>query len=116
MSWLTDRTFWSDTLERTVSTAAQGALIGWGVDTLNAAADALPPLAAIGIGAASGAVMTLLKCVAAGGVRKDNRPAVGPSYEPRYAASGSRSSDSTANRGVGDPDVPLGRGDRRMPE
>lgn len=87
MSWITSKAFWTDTAERVVSTAAQGAIIGWGVDTLNAAAGALPPFAAIGIGAASGAVLTMLKCVAAGGTRKDNRPAVGvPTYEPKYAA------------------------------
>lgn len=87
MSWVTDKTFWTDTAERVLSTAAQGAIIGWGVDTLNAAAGALPPFAAIGVGAASGAVLTLLKCVAAGGTRKDNLPAIAVSRPatPRHA-------------------------------
>lgn len=87
MSWVSEKTFWTDTAERVISTAAQGAIIGWGVDTLNAAAGALPPFGAIGVGAASGAVLTLLKCVAAAGARKDSRPAVAVStYEPKYAA------------------------------
>ena len=54
------RKFWKDTLERVVSSAVQGALVGWvGTDVLGQDWNLI-------LGSAGGmAVLTLLKCVAA---------------------------------------------------
>ncbi|MBU8830814.1 hypothetical protein [Mycolicibacterium goodii] len=69
MSDLFTRTFWRDTLERTVSSAAQGFLVGGGLAGIAATTDQVSlhgfPWEAALAGAGGMAVLTVAKCLAA---------------------------------------------------
>lgn len=89
MSWITSRTFWEDTGERTVSSAAQGFIAGASLEAVVFGPELLAlnladMAAAGGIGAGIMAALTLAKCLVTAGARKDNVPAIG-TYQPKRA-------------------------------
>lgn len=61
--------FWRDTAERTISSAAQGAVTGWGLSAVFVSVEQVVTSAeAAGFGALSMGVLTFLKCLIASNV------------------------------------------------
>lgn len=85
MSWITDRGFWRDTAERALSSAAQGAITGAGLDAIIVSPSTSIDIARLGMLAGVGGVfmgaLTLLKCIATAAGTRGN-PSIGAVSTP----------------------------------
>jgi hypothetical protein len=77
------RKFWRDTAERTISSAAQGAITGWGTAAVfTSVSDVVSAAQVAGFGALSMAVLTFLKCLVASNIGDGDSAALLPKKTP----------------------------------
>lgn len=93
------RAFWRDAAERTISSAAQGALVGWGAGAFTAIGEVVTAAEAAALGGLGMGVATLLKCIA---VARTGDPGTASAIS---LASAAGAHEATGSEGVDTHDV-----------